>query len=60
MRALEEFAGICRTGNKSIVDSGTDLENPDFAKIAEAVGLVGLTADTPDQVRPAIKDALIG
>jgi pyruvate dehydrogenase (quinone) len=41
-----------------IVDYGTDLENPDFAKLAEAAGLLGLTAESPDQVRPMIAQAL--
>jgi pyruvate dehydrogenase (quinone) len=41
-----------------IVDFGTDLKNPDFAKLAEAAGLLGLTAETPDQVRPMIIQAL--
>jgi pyruvate dehydrogenase (quinone) len=40
------------------LDFGTDLHNPDFAKMAEAVGLLGLTADTPDQVRPMLTQAL--
>jgi len=41
-----------------IVDFGTDLQNPSFAKIAEAAGLLGLTAETPDQVDPMIAQAL--
>ena len=41
-----------------ILDFGTDLHNPDFAKMAEAAGLLGLTADTPDQVRPMLTQAL--
>jgi pyruvate dehydrogenase (quinone) len=41
-----------------ILDFGTDLHNPDFAKMAEAAGLLGLTADTPDQVRPLLTQAL--
>jgi len=40
-----------------ILDFGTDLDNPDFAKIAEAAGLLGLTADRPEQVRPMIARA---
>jgi len=40
-----------------ILDFGTDLDNPDFAKIAEAAGLLGLTADRPEQVRPMIAQA---
>jgi pyruvate dehydrogenase (quinone) len=41
-----------------IVDFGTDLRNPNFAKLAEAAGLLGLTAETPDQVSPMIEQAL--
>jgi pyruvate dehydrogenase (quinone) len=41
-----------------IVDFGTDLHNPNFAKMAEAAGLLGLTAETPGQVAPAIAQAL--
>src|ERR1700723_277080 len=40
------------------VDFATTLHNPDFAKIAEAAGILGLTAETPDQVEPAIAQAL--
>src|SRR5437016_2266735 len=39
------------------VDFATDLDNPDFAKMAEAAGLLGLTAGRPDQVRPMIAQA---
>jgi pyruvate dehydrogenase (quinone) len=41
-----------------ILDFGTDLHNPDFAKTAEAAGILGLRAKTPDQVRPMIEQAL--
>src|ERR1700726_1524750 len=41
-----------------LVDFGTDLQNPNFAQIAEAAGLLGLTAETPDQIRPMIAAAL--
>ena len=41
-----------------IVDFGTDLRNPNFAKLAEAAGLLGLTAETPDQVPTMIEQAL--
>src|SRR6266478_6587085 len=30
-----------------ILDFGTNLVNPNFAKMAEATGLLGLTAETP-------------
>src|ERR1700731_1715056 len=41
-----------------ILDFGTDLRNPNFAKMAAGAGLLGLTAETPVQVRPMIAQAL--
>src|SRR5580658_5991077 len=41
-----------------LIDFGTDLQNPIFAKMAESAGLLGLTAETPDQIRPMIAAAL--
>ena len=41
-----------------ILDFATDLKNPDFAKIAEGAGLMGLRAETPDQVEPMLAKAL--
>ena len=42
----------------SFPEFGTDLLNPDFAKMADAAGLLGLTAERPEQVRPMITEAL--
>ncbi|HVC89478.1 MAG TPA: ubiquinone-dependent pyruvate dehydrogenase [Acidobacteriaceae bacterium] len=36
----------------------TDLLNPDFAKIAEGTGILGLHVDDPEKVRPALEQAL--
>src|SRR2546430_14352324 len=41
-----------------VLDFATELHNPDFAKLAEAAGLLGLTAETPEQVRPLLTQAL--
>jgi len=41
-----------------ILEFATDLENPDFAKLAEAAGVLGLRAETPEQVRPMLLQAL--
>jgi len=41
-----------------IVDFATHLHNPDFAKIAEGAGLLGLSVETADQVEPMITKAL--
>ena len=41
-----------------ILDFATDLRGPNFAKIAEGAGLLGLAAETPDQVAPMIAQAL--
>jgi pyruvate dehydrogenase (quinone) len=40
------------------LDRGVDLVNPDFAKIAEAAGILGVAADTPEQLGPALERAL--
>jgi pyruvate dehydrogenase (quinone) len=39
------------------VDFATHLKNPDFTKIAEGAGILGLRAENPDQVEPAIAQA---
>jgi pyruvate dehydrogenase (quinone) len=41
-----------------LVDFGTDLQNPNFAKMADAAGILGLRAETPEQVRSIIAEAL--
>lgn len=41
-----------------LLDFATDLRNPNFAKLAEAAGLLGLAAETHEQVRPMISQAL--
>jgi len=41
-----------------ILDFGTNLHNPDFAKMSEAAGILGLRAETADQVKPMIEQAL--
>jgi pyruvate dehydrogenase (quinone) len=39
------------------VTYGTGLDNPDFAKVAEAMGIHAARVDEPDQLRPALKEA---
>ena len=39
-------------------DFGTELENPDFAKVAEAMGATGIRVEDPSEVRPAVERAL--
>jgi len=41
-----------------LLEFATDLHNPDFAGMAQAAGLLGLKAETSDQVRPMIARAL--
>jgi len=41
-----------------IIDFGTDLHNPDFAKMADGAGILGLKAARPEEVQPAIAEAL--
>ncbi len=37
---------------------GCELKNPNFAKLAEAVGLMGVRVEDPAEVRPALEQAL--
>jgi pyruvate dehydrogenase (quinone) len=39
-------------------DYGTDLKNPNFAKMAEAMGVTGIRVEDPTEVRPAIERML--
>ncbi len=41
-----------------VLEFATELKNPDFAKMALAAGLLGLTSETPEQVRPMLVEAL--
>lgn len=49
---LEMFAA-------GLLDSETDLKNPNFAKMAEAVGIKGIRVDSPHDLRAAIEQALV-
>mgnify|MGYP001550240451 CR=1 FL=1 len=40
------------------VNHGTDLVNPDLAGIAKGAGILGLHVDDPEQIRPALEEAL--
>ena len=40
-----------------ISDFETDMLNPDFAKIAEAMGIPGITISDPDEVKPELEKA---
>lgn len=39
------------------LDYGTELKNPDFAALAESAGILGLKAETPQDVRPMLEKA---
>jgi pyruvate dehydrogenase (quinone) len=41
-----------------MLDFATELHNPNFAKLADAVGLLGLRAEDPAEVRPMIEQVL--
>jgi acetolactate synthase-1/2/3 large subunit len=41
-------------GNRTI---GVDLANPDFVKLADSFGMMGLRAGTPDDLRGALRNA---
>ena len=36
----------------------SDLTNPDYVKLAEAFGVAGRRAETPDALRTALREAL--
>ena len=40
-----------------IVNYGTDLDNPDFAAIARAIGLHGIRVDQPNDLEAALREA---
>lgn len=40
-------------------DSETDMINPDFALVAEAMGLKGITINDPDQLEEKLKEAFL-
>jgi pyruvate dehydrogenase (quinone) len=41
-----------------LLEHGTSLDNPNFAKMAEAVGVRGLRVEDPAEVEPAVREAL--
>src|SRR6201987_146515 len=41
-----------------ILDYGTDLLNPDFAKLAESAGIYGVRVEKPEELRAALTGAL--
>jgi len=40
-----------------VLDFATHLRNPDFARIAEGAGMLGLSVERPDQVKSALEEA---
>jgi pyruvate dehydrogenase (quinone) len=40
------------------IPTGTDLENPNFAAMAESIGIRGIRLESPDQVEGGVKAAL--
>jgi pyruvate dehydrogenase (quinone) len=41
-----------------LVSFGTNLLNPDFARLADAAGILGLRVEKPEELRPALIKAL--
>jgi pyruvate dehydrogenase (quinone) len=41
-----------------LVDYGTDLVNPNFAKLAESADILGVRVEKPEELRPALTKAL--
>jgi acetolactate synthase-1/2/3 large subunit len=53
--------GNVRRDQQNVYDNrliGADLENPDFAALARSFGVDGYTADTPEELRSVLSDAL--
>lgn len=40
------------------LDTGTQLQNPDFAAMANAMGVKGIRVDSAEQLEPALREAL--
>lgn len=40
------------------LDTGTQLQNPDFAAMANAMGVKGIRVDSDEQLEPALREAL--
>jgi pyruvate dehydrogenase (quinone) len=40
---------------EGLLDAYTDLNNPDFAKVAEAIGLWGRRVERPEEISPAVQ-----
>jgi pyruvate dehydrogenase (quinone) len=43
---------------EGLVSYGTDLDNPDFAEVARAVGLHGVRVEHPGELDDALRAAL--
>jgi pyruvate dehydrogenase (quinone) len=41
-----------------LIDYGTDLVNPNFAKLAESADILGMRVEKPEDLRPALQRAL--
>jgi len=41
-----------------LIDYGTDLVNPNFAKLAESADILGIRVEQPEDLRPALQRAL--
>jgi pyruvate dehydrogenase (quinone) len=41
-----------------LLDFATDLVNPNFAQLAESAGILGLRVEKPEELRPALSEAL--
>jgi pyruvate dehydrogenase (quinone) len=41
-----------------VLEYGTELVNPDFAKLAEAANVLGIRVEKPEELRPALQNAL--
>lgn len=44
--------------SSGMLEYGTQLSNPDFAKVADAIGILGIRVEKPEEVKPALSQAL--
>jgi len=55
------YLGMVRQWQEMFYDgrySQTEIESPDFVKLAEAYGALGMRVSEPDEVRPALEQAI--
>ena len=57
--AQQRHPRVCRAGDESdgFVDVGCELKNPNFAAMAEAIGIKGIRVEKPQDLKEALTEA---